>query len=134
MVLTASTCRQFHLIDAEGNGGRRSILRVPDGMSRLITGRDGTAPRLLPEGAAGAAGGVLLEPVAWQRDLLLLIVSPPDRPLLVNGASAGRLSRPRLSSSTSRSAADGNWPADIRYNAALAASQSGCESRKERRC
>jgi hypothetical protein len=34
---------------------------------------------------------VLLEPVARQRELFLLAVSPPDRPILVNGASAGHL-------------------------------------------
>lgn len=99
MIQTASTRRQFHLIDAEGNDGDRLLLRVPDGVSHLVTGSDGAAPQLLPDGvgawgawgAGGTAGGVLLEPVARQRELFLLVVSPPDRPILVNGASAGHL-------------------------------------------
>jgi hypothetical protein len=93
MIQTASTRRQFHLIDAEGNGGDRLLLRVPDGVSQFVSDDEGA--RLVPDGGGSgggrAAGAVLLEPVARQRELFLLAVSPPDRPILVNGASAGHL-------------------------------------------
>ena len=90
MIQTAFTRRQFHLIDAEGNGDDRLLLRVPDGISQLVSDDDGA--RLVPDGGGGgAAGAVVLEPVERQREMFLLAVSPPDRPILVNGASAGHL-------------------------------------------
>jgi hypothetical protein len=95
MVRTASASRQFHLIDAEPAGGVEGrVLRVPDGLSRLLVDGDDT-PRLLPDGAAGTAGGVVIEPITRHREMLLLIVSNRGEAIRVNGATVGRLAAVR---------------------------------------
>ncbi len=92
MIQTASANRMFHLLDTEpARGLDTRVLQVPEGISRLVTGGDDTTPRLLPDGAAGAAGGVVLEPVTRNREMLLLVASQPGKPIRVNGATVGRL-------------------------------------------
>lgn len=93
MIQTATALRQFHLIDAEPDDhGRHGVLRVPEGLSCLVTGDTATGPRLVPDSAPGDPGGVILEPIVRQRELILLmVVSPAQRPVLINGAPAGRV-------------------------------------------
>ncbi len=96
MTQTASANRTFHLLDTEPDGGIDTrVLEVPEGLSRLVTGGDDATPRLLPDGAAGAAGGVVLEPITRDRQMLLLVASQPGRPIRVNGATVGRLAAVR---------------------------------------
>ncbi len=97
MIQIASALRQFHLIDAEADDhGRHEVLRVPEGLSYLVTGVAAGGPRLVPDSAATSAAegtcGVILEPIARQRELcLLMVVSPAQQPVLINGVTAGRV-------------------------------------------
>ena len=100
MVQTATANRTFHLLDSEPAGdGETRVLPVPDGLSILDmgpgTGGDDTTPRLLPDRAAGAAGGVVLEPITRHREMLLLVASEHGHSIRVNGATVGRLAAVR---------------------------------------
>ena len=97
MIQTASALRQFHLIDAESDGhGTHGVLRVPEGLSYLVAGDARGGPRLVPGSASDstrdAAGAVILEPIVRQRELVLLMVlSPAQQPVAINGVAAGRV-------------------------------------------
>ncbi len=96
MPQTATANRTFHLLDTEPAGDVETrVLPVPEGLSRLVIGGDDTTPRLLPDGATGAAGGVVLEPITRHREMLLLVASAPGIPIRVNGATVGRLAAVR---------------------------------------
>ncbi len=74
MVQTATARREFHLLSTEpAGGGETGVLRVPDGISRVI------------------AADVVTEPITRQREMLLLIASTNGNPVRVNGATVGRL-------------------------------------------
>lgn len=95
-IQTATANRTFHLLDTEpAGGGETRVLPVPEGISRLVTGGDNTAPRLVPNTAAGAVGGVVLEPITRQREMLLLVATEPGKTIRVNGAAVGRLAAVR---------------------------------------
>jgi hypothetical protein len=96
MIQTATANRTFHLLDLEpAGGGEPRVLPVPEGVSRLVTGGDDTTPRLLPDQGPDAVGGVVLEPITRHREMLLLVVSEPGKPIRVNGTTVGRLAAVR---------------------------------------
>ena len=97
MIQIASALRQFHLIDAEADEhGTHEVLRVPEGLSYLVTGDASGGPRLVADSEAASVAkvtrGVILEPISRQRELVLLMVlSPGQQPVLINGVTAGRV-------------------------------------------
>ena len=101
MIQIARALRRFHLIDAEADEhGTHEVLRVPEGLSYLVTGPAAGGPRIVPESAAASAGSsfpkgtcsVILEPIARQGELVLLMVlSSAQPPVVINGVTAGRV-------------------------------------------
>ena len=101
MIQIARVLRQFQLIDAEADDhGTHEVLRVPEGLSYLVIGPAAGGPRIVPESAAASADpscpdgtcSVILEPIARQGELVLLMVlSPAQPPVVINGVTAGRV-------------------------------------------
>jgi len=97
MIQIASALRQFRLIDAEADDhGKHGVLRVPEGLSYLVTSDASGGPRLVPDSEAASvpevARGVILEPISRQRKpVLLMVLSAAHQPAAINGVTAGRV-------------------------------------------
>ena len=88
MIKIATSLREFHLIEAAAdNNARHKVLRVPEGLSYLVTGDAANGPRLVPE--TEGINGVILEPIARQREMVLLVVvSAAQQPVSINGCGS----------------------------------------------
>ncbi|MHC4220010.1 MAG: hypothetical protein ACYSU7_16320 [Planctomycetota bacterium] len=89
MAEIARSTRRIHLIDADETSadGRPLRVAVPDGISRLMVGPNGKGPRCESTVARRSSDppACLLEPLALESGVCLLVLAPDHLPVRING-------------------------------------------------
>jgi hypothetical protein len=95
MTATASSTTNFQLLDDDAGliNGRPVRVAVPDGVSGLVTARNGKQPRCETAAAwrSSTPAECLLEPVVQENVPCLLVLASDRRPVRVNGERRARI-------------------------------------------